>query len=88
MTASQIALAQLLISGLRIEDMTPEQIDPDAPLFGAGLGLDSIDALELAVIIERRYGVRIADMESGKQAFASLAILDRFITANAPAGPR
>jgi acyl carrier protein len=88
MTASQIALANLIITGLRIEDMKAEQIDPDAPLFGAGLGLDSIDALELAVIVERQYGVRIADMESGKQAFASLAVLDRFITANAPAGPR
>jgi acyl carrier protein len=85
MTAAQLALARHLVTGLRLEEVKPEAIDPDAPLFGAGLGLDSIDALELAVIVERQYGVRITDMESGKQAFASLAILDRFIAANAPA---
>jgi acyl carrier protein len=75
-------LARHLIAGLNLEEVKPEDIDADAPLFGAGLGLDSIDALELAVIVERHYGVRIADMEVGKRAFASLRALDRFIAAS------
>lgn len=57
----------------------PADIDPQAPLFGEGLGLDSIDALELAVIVERSYGIRIPNMEIGKTAFASIAALDAFI---------
>lgn len=79
MNESQQRLAQHIISGLNLEDVTPTDIDPQAPLFGEGLGLDSIDALELAVIIERQYGVRIPNMEVGKQAFASVAALDAFI---------
>jgi acyl carrier protein len=79
MTASQLKLAQHIITGLNLEGMTPADITLDAPLFGEGLGLDSIDALELAVIIERNYGVRIGDMEVGKKAFASLAALDTFL---------
>jgi acyl carrier protein len=79
------ALAQLIIDGLHLEEVTPEGIDPDAPLFGGGLGLDSIDALELAVIVERAYGVKIGDAETGKQSFASLASLHAFIQARRPA---
>ena len=79
MNESQQRLAQHIISGLNLEDVTPADIDPQAPLFGNGLGLDSIDALQLAVIVERRYGVRIPNMEVGKQAFASIAALDAFI---------
>jgi acyl carrier protein len=84
MDDSQRQLAQHLITGLNLEGVTPDDIVPDAPLFGEGLGLDSIDALELAVIIERTYGVRIADMEVGKKAFASLAALDAFIRSQPP----
>lgn len=75
-------LASHIIAGLNLEDIKPEDIAPEAPLFGGGLGLDSIDALELAVIVERHYGVRIADMDVGKQAFASLRALDAFIAAH------
>jgi len=75
-------LAQQLITGLNLEGMAPEDIDPAAPLFGAGLGLDSIDALELAVIIDRTYGVKIQGMEQGKAAFASLDSLAGFIAQN------
>ena len=82
MDARERQLAQHLIAGLNLEDMTPEDIAPEAPLFGGGLGLDSIDALELAVLVERHYGVRITDMDIGKQAFASLRALDRYIAAN------
>jgi acyl carrier protein len=81
MNDSETQLARHLIAGLHLEDVTPDQLAPEAPLFGNGLGLDSIDALELAVIVERHYGVRITDMEIGKQAFSSLRALDRFITA-------
>jgi acyl carrier protein len=79
MTPSQLTLAQHIIAGLNLEGVAPEAIVPDAPLFGEGLGLDSIDALELAVVVERVYGLRIADMEQGKAAFASLTALDAFI---------
>lgn len=79
MTPSQRLLAERLIAGLNLEELTPEDIDPAAPLFGAGLGLDSIDALELAVVVDRHYGVKIPDLESGRRAFGSLAELDRYI---------
>jgi len=78
-------LAQLIIDGLHLEEVTPEGLDPAAPLFGAGLGLDSIDALELAVLVERTYGVKIGDAETGKKAFASLAGLHAFIQSRRPA---
>ena len=81
MDASQRSLAETIISGLRLEDVKPEDIDPAAPLFGGGLGLDSIDALELALLVDRTYGVKIADAESGKTAFASLNALEAFIRA-------
>jgi len=75
-------LAGHIVTGLNLEDMRPEDIVPDAPLFGTvegsvqlGLGLDSIDALELAVIVDRTYGVKIQGMEQGKAAFASLRSL-------------
>jgi acyl carrier protein len=72
-------LAQVIIDGLHLEEITPSDIDPAAPLFTAGLGLDSIDALELAVLVDRTYHVKIADAETGKKAFASLAALSDFI---------
>ena len=84
MNESQQRLAQHIIAGLNLEDVTPADIDPQAPLFGEGLGLDSIDALELAVIVERQYGIRIPNMEIGKQAFASVAALDTFIASQPP----
>lgn len=71
-------LKNLIITRLKM-DITPESIDPAAPLFGEGLGLDSIDALELVVGIERLYGIRIADAEVGKKAFASVEALAVFI---------
>jgi acyl carrier protein len=75
----QTRLAQLIIDGLHLEEVTPADLDPVAPLFGGGLGLDSIDALELAVLVERTYGVKIASGEEGRNACASLAALDAFI---------
>jgi acyl carrier protein len=85
MTERQRQLATTIISGLNLEDVTADDIDPQAPLFGEGLGLDSIDALELTVVVERSYGLRIPNMDVGKKAFASIAALDDFIAQNAPA---
>jgi acyl carrier protein len=79
MDADLLALARHIVTGLNLEGTKPEDIAPDAPLFGEGLGLDSIDALELAVIVDRTYGVKIQGMEQGKAAFASLRSLDSFI---------
>ena len=71
-------IKQLLISSLHLE-RTPESIEDDAPLFQTGLGLDSIDALELAVAIERAYRVSIPDEKVGKQVFASVATLAKYV---------
>src|SRR5690606_18273991 len=66
-------LAQLLVESLNLEDVAPESIDPEAPLFNAGLGLDSIDALELALAISKRYGFQLrSDDDQHRQIFASL----------------
>jgi len=79
MDERHLQLARHLVAGLNLEDVDPAGLDVDVPLFGGGLGLDSIDALELAVIVERHYQVRISDMELGRQAFASIRALDAFI---------
>lgn len=75
-------LKELIIKSLKLEDVKPEEIDPDAPLFGTGLGLDSIDALELLVAVEKKYGVRIPDEDVGKEAFASVNALAAYIIKN------
>ena len=59
--------------------LTPAEIDPEAPLFGAGLGIDSVDALELMVMVEKDYGVRIEDRATGIEAFASVRALAEHI---------
>jgi len=64
---------QLIIDSLQLEDMTPEDIDPDAALFVEGLGLDSIDALELGMELQRRYGITLsADSEESRRHFSSV----------------
>lgn len=74
-------LKQLLIEVLNLEDLSVEQIDSEAPLFGDGLGLDSIDALELGVAIRKKYDVQIdADSEVTREHFASIANLARFVS--------
>lgn len=77
----KLELKKLLVDALKLDDVTPEQIDDAAPLFGEGLGLDSIDALELAVAIERRFKVSIPDEEVGKQAFKSIDALAAYVAA-------
>lgn len=76
-------LKALLISELNLEDITPDEIDASAPLFRDGLGLDSIDALELAVVLDKKYGIKIKSSdERNKKIFSSLNALTEFITDN------
>ena len=72
-------LKQLIIKTLRLEDINLGDIQDDAPLFREGLGLDSIDALELVVALEKNYQVVIGDEEVGKKAFASIEALADFV---------
>jgi acyl carrier protein len=75
-------IKELIITSLNLEDLTPDQIVDDAPLFQEGLGLDSIDALELAVAIERRYRVTIPDEAVGKKVFQSVTALADYVAEN------
>ncbi len=75
-------LQTLIIQSLKLEDVMPADIDPAAPLFGSGLGLDSIDALELVVALEKKYGIRIPDEDVGKEAFASVDALAGYVLKN------
>ncbi|HNW91025.1 MAG TPA: phosphopantetheine-binding protein [Bacteroidales bacterium] len=68
-----------IIQQLNLEDLKPEDIDPDAALFGEGLGLDSIDALELIVLLEKNYGLKIEDPKDGKRIFASIRTMAKYI---------
>lgn len=68
-----------IIAQLNLEDLSPDDIDPQAPLFGDGLGLDSIDALELIVLLEREYGIKIEDPSEGKKIFISVETMAKFI---------
>ena len=72
-------LKKMIIDTLKLEEITAEEIKDDAPLFKEGLGLDSIDALELVVAIENIFSVIIEDEDVGKRAFASVNALTRFI---------
>ncbi|NOQ52182.1 MAG: acyl carrier protein [Desulfuromonadaceae bacterium] len=72
-------LKQVLIEELNLEDLTPEEIEDDAQLFGEGLGLDSLDAVELVVVIQKHFGVEIKDMEEGRPALQSIDSLAAFI---------
>ncbi len=73
---------QLIIQRLKLADMTPEMIENDAPLFGEGLGLDSIDALELVLGLEKEFGVVIPDAEVGKKVFQSARTMAQYVLEN------
>jgi acyl carrier protein len=75
-------LKQYIIEALNLEDMTPDDIDDDAPLFGEGLGLDSIDALELIVLMEKHYGIRLASAAEGKEIFKSIQTMADYVAKN------
>ena len=72
-------IKQILIEDLNLEDITAEEISDDEPLFGEGLGLDSLDAVELAVLVQKNFGVEIKDMEEGRPALQSVQALAQFI---------
>ena len=74
-----LELKKKMIEVLNLEDMRPDDIDDDAPLFGEGLGLDSIDALELIVMMERSYGIKIKDPAEGKEIFKSVNTMVDYI---------
>jgi acyl carrier protein len=77
------SVKRLIVDSLMLEELEPSQIDAEAPLFGEGLGLDSIDALELAIAIDKKFGVKIeAEDERNKEIFRSVASLSRHIAAH------
>ncbi|MBO5194784.1 MAG: acyl carrier protein [Bacteroidales bacterium] len=75
-------LKEHLIEELNLEEITPEDIDADAPLFGDGLGLDSIDALEIILILEKNYGVKLSNSAEAKPVFYSVRTLAEYIEKN------
>ncbi|HEV7778170.1 MAG TPA: phosphopantetheine-binding protein [Luteibacter sp.] len=79
-TAAEHELASLIVESLNLESTTPDQIDPDAPLFGGDLGLDSIDALEIALAVSKRYGFQLrSDNPDNRTIFTSLRTLSDHI---------
>lgn len=80
MSDLELDLKKMIIDSLKLEDITPEEIDSNEPLFGTGLGLDSIDALELGVALRKNYGIKIDKVNDDvKTHFASVANLAKFI---------
>lgn len=78
-----LELKEQIIFSLNLEEMTPEDIDEAAPLFGEdGLGLDSIDALELIVLLEKNYGIRLANAAEGKTIFTSVKAIAEYVAKN------
>ncbi len=81
-------IKELIIEALALEEISPAEIEAAAPLFVEGLGLDSIDALELAMVLEERYGVQIGEDEDlNRQIFASLRDLASYVDENRPPSP-
>ena len=77
-----VKIKEQVIEVLNLEDIEPDDIDTDAPLFGDGLGLDSIDALELIVLLEKQYGIKIEDPKDGKKIFYSIRTIAEYIEEN------
>jgi acyl carrier protein len=83
LSAGERELAELIVTALNLEGVAPDDIDPDAPLFKTGLGLDSIDALELALEISKKYGFQLrSDDENNIRIFSSLRSLAAHVAAN------
>jgi len=79
----KLELKKEIIKTLNLEDLKPEDIDDEAPLFGEnGLGLDSIDALELIVLMEKQYGIKLETPAKGKEVFKSIDVMAKFIAEN------
>lgn len=69
-----------IIEALNLEEMTPDEIDANEALFGTGLGLDSIDALELIVLLEKKYGIKLANPAEGKAIFKNVATMADYVS--------
>ena len=82
MEALKQELKSKIIEVLNLEDIAIEDINHNDPLFGAGLGLDSIDALELIVLLDKEYGIRLADPKQGKAIFESIETMAAYIAEN------
>ncbi|MDE2406775.1 MAG: acyl carrier protein [Xanthomonadaceae bacterium] len=81
MQSLELEIKQLIISSLSLEDLAPDDIATHAPLFGEGLGLDSIDALELGLALQKRYGITLsADAQETRQHFASVQALANLVS--------
>ncbi|MFD1121237.1 phosphopantetheine-binding protein [Methylophilus flavus] len=81
-TALQLEIAELMVEALNL-DVAANEIEPDAPLYGSGLGLDSIDILEIALVVSKRYGLQLkSDNENNHQIFSSLNSLTDYVAAN------
>lgn len=77
-------LRQDLVKQLNLEEMLPENFDENTPLFGEGLGLDSIDSLELVVLLDRNYGLKLKDPKEGRNVFYSIRTMAEYIYNNRP----
>ncbi len=82
MDALILELKKEIIEVLNLEEVKPEDIDENAPLFGEGLGLDSIDALELIVLMEKNYGIKLNNASEGRDIFKSVRIMAEYIEKN------
>lgn len=82
MEALKLELKTKIIEALNLEDISIEDINDNDPLFGEGLGLDSIDALELIVLLDKEYGIRLADPKEGKSIFESVETMAKYISEN------
>jgi acyl carrier protein len=77
--ATPARIKRLIVESLNLEGMRPEMIEDETPLFGEGLGLDSVDALELVVALEKEFGIKIKSQEIGREVFSSVSTLSQFI---------
>jgi acyl carrier protein len=82
LTELRTRLKQLLVSSLNLEGVRPEDIKDDAPLFNEGLGLDSLDAVEIVVLLQRNFGLEVKDMEKGRKIFQSVNTLADYVYEN------
>ena len=82
MDALKQELKERIINALNLEDISVEDIQDNDPLFGDGLGLDSIDALELIVLLDKEYGIKLADPKLGKDIFQSVETMAQYVAAN------
>ena len=82
MDALKLELKERVINALNLEDISVEDIQDNDPLFGDGLGLDSIDALELIVLLDKEYGIKLADPKLGKDIFQSVETMAQYVAAN------